>query len=100
MKRYQGSAAVTPRLLSIPDAAKYIGVHYNTICGRIARGVFSIVDVDGIRRLDVRDLDAYIEAQKSAPEDGPKVGPKLKGPDVVSRGQYRKGWERNVRKIG
>lgn len=56
-----------PRLLRQGEAAKYLGVHLNTVRRMIERGELPTVKLspNGWPMLDRRDLDAYIERQKA-----------------------------------
>jgi excisionase family DNA binding protein len=60
-------ASVSPRLLGIRDAARYLGVSPFTIRNMLRDKRLLPVAVPGLARvlLDVRDLDVLIEAWKS-----------------------------------
>ena len=55
----------TPQLLTVPEAAKVLGVKSrNTVYGLIARGELPVVQIGKASRIDVRDLEAFIQAHK------------------------------------
>src|SRR4051812_33736605 len=96
---------MTPRLIGIEAAAKYLAVSYNTMLDYVRQGLVPTIalpsrveDGGGLRRskrIDIRDLDALIEARKSGtilgtePMVSPvetrlKAVPRRKGKNVVS----------------
>lgn len=64
------TSGVQPKLLTINDAAVYLGMSRRTV-ERIARaGQLPVVRADdGRRRFNVTHLDAYIEAHTEYPEE-------------------------------
>jgi len=53
------------RLLSVKEAADYLGMSVYTLRDRIARGQIPTVRDGGrLLRLDIRDLDTWIEKRK------------------------------------
>jgi excisionase family DNA binding protein len=58
------SPDLPPRLLSTPDAARYLGVSRHTIHRMIHAGELPAVHYFKHRRVDVRDLDQFIERSK------------------------------------
>jgi excisionase family DNA binding protein len=55
-----------PRLLTIDQAANYIGRTRDAVQHLIASGKLPCVKADRRNFLDVRDLDAWIESSKAA----------------------------------
>lgn len=66
LPRRQGAnlAPVEPRLLSEPDAARYLGIAPRTLRTRRALGEVRAVRIGRAARYDLRDLDAWIERSK------------------------------------
>jgi excisionase family DNA binding protein len=60
-----GPAAVTPRLLTVEEAGRYLGRSKESVQHLVAGGKVPTVRSDRRVFLDVRDLDAWIEATKS-----------------------------------
>ena len=88
-------SSITPRLLSIPEAAEYMGVGYDTMSAWVSSGVVPYVDMPERRKklIDKQDLDGIIEARKVGPEVGPIDSgprPKIKGNRGLAK--YAKGW--------
>ncbi|AXQ62961.1 helix-turn-helix DNA binding protein [Gordonia phage Bibwit] len=52
------------RLRDYRGAAEYLGVSYSTVRRLIARGDLHVVMIGNSPRLDLADLDAYIEQRK------------------------------------
>lgn len=69
-KRYPGAHNISPRLVNIPTAAKYLGVHYNTMCRYLDARLIHPVTMPlarGDRRhrlVDLAELDAFIDQHK------------------------------------
>ncbi len=57
-------ASVEPRLLSTPDAARYLGVSRFTINRMINAGELQAVRYFKFRKVDVQDLDDFISRSK------------------------------------
>ena len=58
----------TPRLVSLLDAATYLGISYWTVRELINREELPAVRIGRRVMLDVDDLDGFIEANKSRSE--------------------------------
>lgn len=61
-----GAPSVRPRLLSVEQAAVYIGRSKEAVQHMVSAGRLPIVRADRRVFLDVRDLDAWIEQNKEA----------------------------------
>lgn len=83
-------AAGPQRLLTLPQAAKYLGLSVWTIRELIWRGVLPRVRLSRKILLDQRDLDAAIEASKDAVDRTPLPGVGLRSPMSLPR-KARKG---------
>jgi excisionase family DNA binding protein len=59
-----GSAFTGPRLLTIEGAAKYLSMTEVAIRHKVVNGKLRAVRADRYLRFDIRDLDAWIEANK------------------------------------
>ena len=57
--------AIQPRLLSIRDAAVYIGRSKRSMETMVAAGEIPTVRYGGHPRIDIRDLDVWIECHKT-----------------------------------
>lgn len=67
------AATISPRLLSPEQAARYLSLGSKWAVRRLAAtGAFPTVRVLGKLRYDQGDLDAFIEAMKSSPSEGPR----------------------------
>ncbi len=55
------SEAVTPALLTVEATARALQLGRSKVYQLIARGDIPSVQVDGSRRVRVRDLEAYVE---------------------------------------
>lgn len=63
------SIHISPRLLTLDEAARYLGVSKATLRDwRVTRRNLSFVKLDGALRVDIRDLDDYIERSKQPPD--------------------------------
>lgn len=61
-----GVASVTPRLLTVDQAATYLGRSKEAVQHLVASGRIPIVRSDRRVFLDVKDLDSWIDASKQA----------------------------------
>jgi excisionase family DNA binding protein len=59
------STDVPPRLLRIPDAAKYLSCTYGWVETIIREKTVPSVILGKRRLIDIRDLDSYVERVKS-----------------------------------
>jgi excisionase family DNA binding protein len=59
-----GSHITGPRLLTIEGAAKYLSMTEDAIRHKVMNGKLRVVRADRYLRFDIRDLDAWIEANK------------------------------------
>ena len=59
-----GAAPVQPRLLTVDQAATYLGRTKEAVQHMIGAGKIAVVKSDRPVFLDVRDLEAWIEANK------------------------------------
>ncbi len=66
MKTKAGLNAITPRLLSRKEMARYLGVGYDTLKKIHIRG---IKITSRLTVYDIRDIDAWIEMMKEEPAD-------------------------------
>lgn len=67
------TTTISPRLLSPEQAAQYLSLGSKWAVRRLAAtGAFPTVRVLGKLRYDQGDLDAFIEAMKSSPGEGPR----------------------------
>ncbi len=62
--RNRGERPVARRLLSPNEAARYLGVSRRTVYFLMADGSLSFVQVGQRRRLDLDELDRFIEANR------------------------------------
>lgn len=57
--------AGVPQLLSIPEAAKALGLgSRNSVYALVARGELPVVTVGRVSRIDAADIESYIERNK------------------------------------
>lgn len=102
---------IAPRLLTVPQAAFYMGVHENTMSDYVKLGLVQPVLMparieDGGREgklrtrrlIDRNDLDRLIEIRKDLLNVGAESGAGHAAPSGVKRGSYAKGWHRTLRK--
>jgi excisionase family DNA binding protein len=96
-------SGASPRLLSISEAADYMGVSYKTVADWVQSKKLAVVMLPGRREdgdkerrtrlVDVRDLDAMIEAAKSSPEIAPTaVGESAQKRRNTLARKYPRGW--------
>jgi excisionase family DNA binding protein len=62
--RIQLSEAQTPRLLTVEQAAQYIGRSVRGLRGMIARGTIPVIKGDGRVMLGRQDLDTWIDQNR------------------------------------
>lgn len=82
-----------PRLLTLPQAARYLGLSSWTVRELIWRGVLPRVRLSRKILLDQRDLDAAIEASKDAVDGDRLSAVGLRAPMSLPR-KARKGGQR------
>jgi excisionase family DNA binding protein len=58
-------AAVTPRLLTVEEAGRYLGRSKESVQHLVAGAKLRVVRSDRRVFLDIRDLDSWIEASKT-----------------------------------
>ncbi len=56
--------SVRPRLVSLEDGAAYLGMSPSWVKGKLACGELSFIRFGRRRLLELRELDAYIEARR------------------------------------
>jgi excisionase family DNA binding protein len=56
----------TPRLMSVRSAAKWLALGESTVYAMVASGEIPHVAVGRAKRLDIRDLETWIEHRKRA----------------------------------
>ena len=101
---------MTGRLLSVTEAARYLGVSYNTMADYLRTRLVPTVELparteDGGNRgksrrnrlVDCRDLDALIDERKTVAKVGAKAGAGNAVPSGQSRGSSELGWYRKQR---
>lgn len=86
-------AEAGPRLLTLPQAARYLGLSPWTVWELIWRGVLPRVRLSRKILLDQRDLDAAIEASKAPVDGDPLSAVGLRAPMSLPR-KARKGGQR------
>jgi excisionase family DNA binding protein len=57
---------ITPRLMSVRSAAKWLELGQSTVYAMVASGEIPHVAVGRVKRIDIRDLEAWIEHRKRA----------------------------------
>jgi excisionase family DNA binding protein len=57
--------AIAPRLLSTPDAAMYLGVEQSTVRRLVLSGEIPAITSLKHWRIDLRDLEAWIDRSKN-----------------------------------
>ncbi len=62
--RIEAAQRLRPRLLTVEEAARYLGRSEKAIYALKARGAFPAVQADGRIMFDVRDLDQWIDQNK------------------------------------
>lgn len=62
-----GASVVTPRLLTVEQAASYLGRTKASVQHMVSSGCLPVVKADRRVFLDVRDLDVWIDQNKQEP---------------------------------
>lgn len=57
---------IKPRLLSVADAATYIGLSERVMWALLSRGELSAIKIGRRRLIDVKDLDLFVECRKAS----------------------------------
>lgn len=64
VSRLKGSAVLAPRLMSLDQAATYLGLTPDALRAKVHLGRIPVVDLDKKLRFDKVDLDRMIEQSK------------------------------------
>jgi excisionase family DNA binding protein len=65
LQPYLGAMNTRPRLLTVQQAAAYLGRTPEAIYGMRKRGTIPVVQTDGRVFFDIQDLDRWIEQNKT-----------------------------------